>query len=429
MEIDFQPSIRPLLDLLSVIDIGGFLCTLCTFLKNNRGKFPAIMTDFASPGSPLYNHLSQTFLDKVPVPPNLTSTGYNQYYYNNIIMPAQAFLTLGEISMAEKLGAQFSGGQTTAKPESPPPPKNAEATRPVVPPPRRPQTFSFKGADSAPSSSSDNSENKVYMSKLPEGVKGDIDLMKEVLNTLKFPPLLVQAVRFIRPIMKEGVQSCFLVGPLDNPQWADQMLAAKRQSAIKDSVIHMGKARPQKPMQQSPGRPQRVEDLTARLNRISLGGGSPRSAQSPQSQSPTASFGSPFSVVVQSGGGDSRKRGLDKQEGQRRLDFEGAEKESMVLSSPSPNRKPKLPNVGQTPAEIRVRKQSGQGGGTAAQGGGAPNPNRNGGGDDDDDGGRSSADNWGDVDQVNLDDAFPQTPAANAGKNKEDAKGDNAMPN
>ena len=112
----------------------------------------------------------------------------------------------------------------------------------------------------------------------------------------------------------------------------------------------------------------------------------------------------------------------------RRLDFEGAGKESMVLSSPSPNRKPKLPNIGQTPADIRVRKQSGQGGEAAAQGGGAPNPNRNG-GDDDDVGGKSSSGSGGDMDQVNLDDAIPQTPAATASKTGEEKKGDSAMPN
>ena len=290
--------------------------------------------------------------------------------------------------MAKDLGAHFLGDQklpNSTKPAPPLPPKIAEPVRPVVPPPRHAPTSPSGGGGNAPRSFANSSGNNIYMSRLPKGVNESIDRMKQVLTTLKFAPHLVEGIRFVRKIRKEGVEACILGGPLDNPHWADQVVEYKRQSVIRDTTIHMDRAQPKTVQLDSPGRPHRVEDLSAKLDRISLSDGSPPpTSQSPMNRSPVETFESPFSVSVKSGGGDNRKRGYEKREGQQRLVYSGAEGEGMVLSSPSPNHRSKSANVGPTPAPMKEKNRQ------STQGTGPPTPTPKSDGGDVDGGGRGS---------------------------------------
>jgi hypothetical protein len=406
MTLDFSPSIVPYLDILPLVDSGNYLDALGDYLFTHASQYPQIISDFATPNSPCYLHLLEAFFAKASegVNPTMSPQQYKAYFHNNVVKPAQKFMLLGENMMAKGLGARISGGQTstfnTAKPVPPPHPKTAEPPRKVVPPPRRPQTTSFGGGGTAPRSSAVSSENKIYMSQRPPGVSGDLNKVKAVLiEALNFSVDLVEPIRHIRQIKKEGVQACILVGPVENPGWADQMLEAKPQSLIKHSTIHMARANP-RPVQQSPDRSHQVEAVTAMLNRISVGDEIPP----PPPQSPHSSLDSPFSGSVQSGGGGNRKRGFGKQEGQQKLSFEGAEVVDMDLGSPALVRKSKQPNVGQTPATVRAGKQSGQGGEAATNDSDNSNTDTEGG----DGGGISSVEANGEVGQVHLDDATPQ---------------------
>lgn len=360
MEPVFQPSILPHLEFLPHINIQNFQTALAGFLEAKKGEYPDIFTEFADPSSLIYDHLQKTFAFIVPHPPNLPETEHRRYFHMHVIHPAVTFLRLGERAMAKDLGAHFLGGQKSpmdsTKPDPPIPPKTAEPAKPVVPPPRHTPTSSFGGGAKAPSPVFDSSENKLYMSRLPEGVAGDGDKLRKILSTLKFPRHLAQAPFSVRQIKKEGVQACILVGDPDNPRWADEMVASKPQSSIRYTAIHMAKAYSKK-VQSSPDRPKKVEELEAQFRRISLGGASSppqdspspmqrsppdSSSRSPMQRSPAVSFDSPPSASMPSGGGGGRnnKRGWEKPQ---RLVFNGRGEVDIQLSSPSPDQNSSRP--------------------------------------------------------------------------------------
>lgn len=330
--------------------------------------------------------------------------------------------------MAKILGAQNNSPMHTPKPVPSLPPKNAEPVRQVAPPPRRAPNSSFGGGGNAPSSGADSWKNKLYMSQLPEGVNESPELMKQVLEALKFPPHLTDVNIRVLKLRKEGVQACWLVGPSDNPQWADQMMAFKPQSSIRDSRIHMGKANPPKRVQLSPGRPQRVESLAAKLSKISLGGASP-APHSPMQHSPSNPFESPPPASGSSEGGERRKRGWEKPEGQTKLTFDVHGGEGMQISSPPAVHREKQANVGMTPAPIRaMRMQSGQGSEPPSQvgRGGTPEPE----GGDVDSAARSNPTGEGmAVDHVDFDAVVPPTPAVEKVRDDETKGGENDTPN
>lgn len=391
METDFQPSFFPMINVLPRKDLPGFMTSLAAFLAAKIGEYPRILADIADPSSLIYVHIKMVFETMISYPPGLMEDDVPYFFHEYVIRPALAFIGLGEKVMAMNLGAQIRRGQNSPsnppKPGPPLPPKIAEPVRQVVSPPRQPPASSWGGGRQAPTSAIGSSENKLYMSKLPPGAIEDAAKMRRILVELQFPPNLSQVPFGVLKMRKEGVQACILVGPTNYPQWADQMIAYKPHSSIRESEIHMSKAKPRSVVH-SPGRAQRREDLAARLNNIALGvepptqaSHSPRqrspaepSSRSPMQQSPTAPSDSSLSGSVSSGAGGTRKRGPPpKREGQTRLEFDEGGGENMQISSPSPVRRSKVSNSGPTPALMREQKRLiGQGSESSAlEGGGA----------------------------------------------------------
>lgn len=250
-------------------------------------------------------------------------------------------------------------------------------------------------------------------------MSGSPALVRELLLTLGFPPNLVKQVPFIvRQFRREGApQACFLVGPSDYPGWAEAVLESKPDSYIKYTQIHMAKATPKR-KQDSPGRRQRVADIAAEISKISGGGAaSPKGSPFHMQQSPAASP-PPRSQLAE--GGDGRKRGIGKVEGQVVLTYreKGGEEDMQVDSTPSAHRI-KQANNGQTPAPIRgmrLRAMLGRSLPVHA-------------GDEVDVAGGSPSNKEAATDQVELDDAIPATPAKGEVRGDE-SKGDEvAMPN
>lgn len=344
--------------------------------------------------------------------------------------------------MAKVLGAQNHPPIDSNKPVPSPPRKMAEVVRQAVPPPRHTPTSSSGGRGRAPTPVEDSSGNGLYMSRLekfvPEGRDVDVAIMSASFLAMKFPPELAQAPFSVKQIKREGwYPSAIIVGPSDNPQWADQMMAAKAQSDIKFSKAHMSKARP-RAVQPSPDRRRKEEELEARFRRISLGGSPSKSpSQSPMQQSPMQqktpdqSFDSPPSVTVSSGGRERRnKRELEKTEGREMLTYDESGEEAMQLSSPTPVQKSKQANVRQTPAPVRVMKmQAGLGSGPRTQGGGGTPPE----GDDDevDVAGTSSGEKEDEEeeDPFALGDDAPPAPEERKVRGDESKGDEDAMPN
>jgi len=453
METDFQPSFLPMINILPRKDLPSFMNALATFLAAKIGEYPRILADIADPSSLIYVHVKMVFETMISYPPGLNEDSIPYFFHEYVIQPALAFIGVGEKAMAMNLGAQIKRGQNSPinppKPGPPFPPKIAEPVRQVVSPPRQPSASSRGGGVQAPTPVADSSENRLYMSRL-EGVVGEgseavalgVDIMRDFFLIAKFPSELANARFSVRPLKREGYPPAIIVGPPDNPHWADQMMAAKVQSRIKFCDVHMSKAR-SKRVQSSPGRSKEVEDLTADLRRLSVRGasqapmqGSPpaRSSQSPMQQSPAVSRtppDSPLSGSVSSVGGEKRKRGIGKEEGVTKLTYEESGGEAMQISSPPPVQKSKQANVGQTPALVREMKmQSGPGSGPPNQGRGNTLLE----GDDDDevgDAGASSVDKEDEEeeDPFALGDDAPSAPEEHKVR-EDEAKGDeDAMPN
>lgn len=429
MEPENQPSILPFFTVVPHFSLLEYQTALCDYLEANSGKYHEIMSDIANPGSLIYDHLQKAFFDNAPCPADLLESDQRLYFHQHVIKPLLMFSRLGERAMARNLGAQINSPMTSTKPAPPSPPKTAEPVRQVVPPPLRPPTSSFGGGGNAPGSFADSSVNSIYMSNLPEGVSGNPALVRELLLTLGFPPNLVKQVPFIvRQFRREGApQACFLVGPSDYPGWADAVLESKPDSYIKYTQIHMAKATPKR-KQDSPGRRQRVADIAAEISKISGGGAaSPKGSPFHMQQSPAASP-PPRSQLAE--GGDGRKRGIGKVEGQVVLTYrENGEEDMQVDSTPSAHRT-KQANNGQTPAPIRgmrLRAMLGHATGSPAHGGGGSLPVHA--GDEVDVAGGSPSNKEAATDQVELDDAIPATPAKGEVRGDE-SKGDEvAMPN
>jgi hypothetical protein len=125
-------------------------------------------------------------------------------------------------------------------------------------------------------------------------------MLRETLMKMEFPAHLVKADNLrLRPLREETSDgkkrppSCFLKGPDTNPQWAEQMVEAKRQSGIRYTNVHLDKAHPSKPKPGTPDRAKKVEEMAAALQRISLGEESPM-----HSSPPPPKAASPFSGNV-----------------------------------------------------------------------------------------------------------------------------------
>lgn len=69
MKPDFQPSIEPFLSAYHEVNVSTFISSLAAYLEAKTGEFPRIMTAFADPASPIYQHLENVFFDKVSAPP------------------------------------------------------------------------------------------------------------------------------------------------------------------------------------------------------------------------------------------------------------------------------------------------------------------------------------------------------------------------
>lgn len=365
MEADFQPSIMPFLSLSRHLDPPTFQLHLSEYLLNHRGKFPQIMDEFAVPHSPTFNHLCSAFFASCPPAQGGSDIERKGFFNKRVIQPFTAAMLVGRLEAAEKIGAQTLGGESFSaqnkKPDIPLPPKLIEPVRPAPPPPRR-VVFSSLGVENRPKNSPVNrSANTLYISNLEEGVNTNMKMLTKSLEELGFPQeLLEEADKLsLRPLPEKNKAgerrkpACFLEGPPSNPKWAEQMLAAKGESRIRYSLIHMAMADPKPRQPESPGRDRKVKEVTARLQRISLGDRSPM-LSSPSSPTASPPGGNMSEMKDSSGGGGdvpagapiTRKRGLGGEvEGKQNL-FPSTD--SMIISSPNPGAA-KLHNWRETP--------------------------------------------------------------------------------
>ena len=421
MALEFEPSIMPFLFFESECDPLAFQDTLVSYLDANKGEFPQIMKEFAKPHSPTFLHLFRAFITHCRQPTQGVGGSEVEdmkFFYKRVIGPIFKATRLGASEALEKMGAQLCATEKTDQPEVPLPPKTAEPVRPVVPPPRHVKVAPPSAGGAVPSSPNDRSANTIYLSRLLPGVNSDLNKICLILKELKFPHDLIQSITRVRPMQRGLNNACFLVGPADNQQWADQMIAAKWQSDIRYSNIHMDFARSKPRMPDSPSRLGKVEKLSALFTEIALGGVSP---PPPPRSSPPSPDGSPSSKSVQSGGGENRKRGFEVQEGKQRLAFE-EEGDNMLLSPDKP--KLKLPNTNPTPGPVRKHKESVQGGGG---GDSKPKPMEVEGKTPKKGPGGEEGETLEETDQTDFDDSQPSQTPPNVGGEK--AKEDRTMPN
>jgi len=375
MEPVFQPSFEPYLSTSPDFDRTTFQLKLIDYLDAYRGKYPDIMRDFSIPDSPLFDHLIKAFFKH--------RGGYKgdnmklkSFFLHHVLSVVRLAVNLGRLEVAEKLGAQNFGGETlTSKnkiPEAPLPTQTISPVRSAIPPTRRVVSSSSGVERTEQNYPVDRSANSLYISKLEKGVNTNLKMLRKTLLGMGFPAHLVEADNLrLRPLREETSDgqkrppSCFLKGPDTNPQWAHQMVEAKRQSDIRYTLVHLDMARPFKPKPGTPDRAKKVEEMAAALQRISLG------EESPMHSSPSPlKAASPFSgnvptegeeddddsegggLELKGDGSNTRKRMLvERVEGRQNL-FQASANNDMVIGSPGPVAA-KVANRGPTPFQYR----------------------------------------------------------------------------
>lgn len=137
--------------------------------------------------------------------------------------------------------------------------------------------------------------NTLYMSKLPvdttTGEPIQVTTGAEVLailRKLEFPAALLETQITVR-VGNYGAY--FIVGPSDNPEWADQIIAHKRQSRIYDSDIHLAYAKKKRAFI----RPERKQEMNDQLCRAVAAMHIHDNVQHP----PPASHGGPEGVAME----------------------------------------------------------------------------------------------------------------------------------
>jgi hypothetical protein len=264
---DFQPSCLPLWQLQHPKHPSYFPAIVIKFLKAHRLSNPEVIRDFADPQSPTYRHLHDTYFSicsSQEPGKGMTEDERGAWFHEAVISVVKEAMDFGGFLELQKMAPKHHDDAENPKPV--PTPSSAPMQTRVVPPSRPRLMFGMK-PEVQPAIISTNT---IYISKLKDGVNKDHHKLIDTLDALRFPTDLVHASTKLRPYKEGPINQCFLEGPEDDPSWAKKMIEAKKFSNIKDTIIHMALAHPKRPT--SPDRPIRVEELEAKLAKISLGG-------------------------------------------------------------------------------------------------------------------------------------------------------------